>query len=108
MTSKLSLLLLLLSSSCLVSTLSRVHLTPDGGYKGIVVRIDKDVDQDHCHEIIKNIKVRIVNLLINCIYLNLAVSVHCWFSHPALCPIWPGIFLQHINCRSYLLVRRKV
>ena len=61
MTSKLSLLLLLLSSSCRVSTLSRVYKTPDGGYKGIVVRIDKDVNQDHCQEIIKNLKVQIAN-----------------------------------------------
>ena len=44
----------------MVSTLSRVYLTPDGGYKGIVVKIDKDVDPDHCHEIIKNVKVRLV------------------------------------------------
>ena len=58
MTSTLSLLVLLLSSSCMVSTLSRVYLTPDGGYKGIVVRIDSQVDQDHCHEIIENVKVR--------------------------------------------------
>ena len=48
----------------MVSTLSMVYITPDGGYKGIVVRIDSEVDQDHCQEIIKNIKVRIVNLLI--------------------------------------------
>ena len=41
----------------MVSTLSRVYLAPDGGYKGIVVKIDKDVDQDHCQEIIKNVKV---------------------------------------------------
>ena len=49
----------------MVSTLSRVYLTPDGGYKGIVVKIDKDVDQDHCQEIINNVKVRIKNKLKN-------------------------------------------
>ena len=64
MANKLSLVVLLVSSSCISSTLSMVYLTPDGGYKGIVVRIDSEVDQDHCQEIIKNIKVRIVNLLI--------------------------------------------
>ena len=61
MTSTLSLFLLLLNSSCMVSTLSMVYLTQDGGYKGIVVRIDKDVNQDHCQEIIKNLKVMISN-----------------------------------------------
>ena len=51
------LLLMLLSCSCMVSTLSRVYLAPDGGYKGIVVKIDRQVDQDHCEEIIDNLKV---------------------------------------------------
>ena len=41
----------------MVSTLSRVYLTPDGGYKGIVVKIDSQVDEDHCQDIIDNIKV---------------------------------------------------
>ena len=44
--------------SCLVFAMSRVHLTQDGGYKGIVVKIDKDVDMDGCQEIIENVKVR--------------------------------------------------
>ena len=41
----------------MVSTLSRVYLAPDGGYKGIVVKIDSQVDQDHCQEILDNVKV---------------------------------------------------
>ena len=41
----------------MVSTTSRVYLTPDGGYKGIVVKIDSQVDQDHCQQIIDNLKV---------------------------------------------------
>ena len=51
------LIIFLLSISCMVSTLSRVYLTPDGGYKGIVVKIDSQVDEDHCQDIIDNIKV---------------------------------------------------
>ena len=39
-------------------TLSRVSMGPDGGYKGIVVRIDSQVDQDLYPEIIDNIKVK--------------------------------------------------
>ena len=105
---KLSLLVLLLSSSCMMSTLSRVYLTPDGGYVGIVVRIGNQVNQDNCHQIISNVKVRIVNFLTNCINLHLSVPVHCRIPHPPLRPLWPSIFLPHINCRSYLLVRRKV
>ena len=51
------LIIFMLSISCIVSTLSRVYLTPDGGYKGIVVKIDSQVDEDHCQDIIENIKV---------------------------------------------------
>ena len=43
--------------SCSVSALSQVHITQDGGYTGIVVKIDKDVHQDECQGIINNIKV---------------------------------------------------
>ena len=42
----------------MVLTLSRVSRGPDGGYKGIVVRIDSQVDQDLYPEIIDNIKVK--------------------------------------------------
>jgi hypothetical protein len=108
MTRELSVLLLLLSSSCLVSALSRVYLTQDGGYKGIVVRIDKDVDQDHCYEILKNVKVRIVNLSINCVYLYLSGCVHCWICCPAHGSLWPSIFLPHHNCCSSVLVNRNM
>ena len=41
-----------------MSSISRVHLTQDGGYKGIVVKIDTNVEEDGCTKIIENIKVR--------------------------------------------------
>ena len=55
---RLSVLLLFFCRYCSVSAMSRVHLTPDGGYKGIVVKIDTDVGQDGCQEIINNVKVK--------------------------------------------------
>jgi hypothetical protein len=37
----------------------RIHLDlSDGGYKGIVVKINKDVPEKHCPKILSNIKVR--------------------------------------------------
>ena len=53
----MSVFLLILSSSCLLSTQSRVYMDTDGGYKGVVVRIDDDIEQDNCKEIIDNVKV---------------------------------------------------
>ena len=36
----------------------RIHLDlSDGGYKGIVIKIDKDVPEKHCPQILSNIKV---------------------------------------------------
>ena len=55
---RLFVLLLFFCRYCSVSAMSRVHLTPDGGYKGIVVKIDTDVGQDGCQEIINNVKVK--------------------------------------------------
>ena len=107
-TMKVTLLVLLLSSFCMLSTMSRVYLTPDGGYKGIVVRIDSQVDTDHCHQIISNVKVRIVNFLNNSIYFHIPVPVHCRIPHPTLCPLRPSIFLRRHNYSSSLLVRGKV
>ena len=46
----------------MLSTLSMVYLTPDGGYKGIVARIDSQVGQDNCQQIINNVKASIVKL----------------------------------------------
>ena len=54
----LLLILVMVSRSCMVSTLSRVYLAPDGGYKGIVVKIAGDIDHDKVDDLIKNIKVR--------------------------------------------------
>ena len=51
-------LFLFLTVPCLViSTMSRVHLTQDGGYKGIVVRIGKDVREEMCQEVVTAVKV---------------------------------------------------
>ena len=54
----------------MVSTLTRISMGTDGGYKGIVVKIDNQVDQDHYPDIIDNIKVK-----------KTSVSIHffIWF-----------------------------
>ena len=54
---QLLLTLVMMSSPCMVSPLSRVYITPDGGYKGIVVNIDSDIDLSHLDELMQKIKV---------------------------------------------------
>ena len=41
-----------------LSNCSQISIDPDGGYKNIVVKIDKNVPEDQCTEILKNLKVR--------------------------------------------------
>ena len=38
--------------------LSKMSLTPDGGYRGIVVKIADNVAEERCENIINNLKVR--------------------------------------------------
>ena len=38
--------------------LSKMSLTPDGGYRGIVVKIADNVAEERCDNIIDNLKVR--------------------------------------------------
>ncbi len=37
---------------------SQIRLDPDGGYTGIVIKIDKDVPEELCPQILSNIQVR--------------------------------------------------
>ena len=37
---------------------SRIHIDSDGGYSGIVIKIDKEVPVEKCPEILQNLKVR--------------------------------------------------
>ena len=36
---------------------SQIRIDPDGGYNGIVIKIDRDVPEKHCPRILSNIKV---------------------------------------------------
>ena len=52
--------LLALSSAILglsESLQTQIRIEPDGGYTGIVIKINKDVPQDLCPKILSNIKV---------------------------------------------------
>ena len=40
---------------------SQIRLDPDGGYTGIVIKIDKDVPEELCPQILSNIQVRVQN-----------------------------------------------
>ena len=51
-----------------VISISLVHITQDGGYKGIVVRIDSNVREEKCNNIIRNIKVSFISDYAYCIY----------------------------------------
>ena len=56
-------IILLVTSLTVLSTIvlcqkSQIRIDPDGGYTGIVIKIDKDVPEDLCPEILTNLKVR--------------------------------------------------
>ena len=51
------LLLLLCNLSEQTAQQSQIRIDPDGGYTGIVIKINKDVPQDLCPKILSNIKV---------------------------------------------------
>ena len=40
-----------------LSASSQIHMDPDGGYTGIVIKINKDVPEDLCPQILSNLKV---------------------------------------------------
>ena len=55
--------LLLLFSGCSCDSLlfpgpSRLRVEADGGYRGLVVKIDKNVPEEECPVLLKNLKVR--------------------------------------------------
>ena len=50
---------LLLLALLSLAKCSRVHIDSDGGYQGIVIKIDKRVPEQYCKDILRNLKVRI-------------------------------------------------
>ena len=63
-------IILLVTSLTLLSTTvlcqkTQIKIDPDGGYTGIVIKIDKDVPEDLCPEILTNLKVRKPCLLLS-------------------------------------------
>ena len=41
-----------------LTTASQISIDPDGGYKGIVIQIQKNVPEEKCPQILSNLKVR--------------------------------------------------
>ena len=37
---------------------SQIRLDPDGGYTGIVIKIDKEVPEEMCTQVLSNLQVR--------------------------------------------------
>ena len=48
----------------MLSTLSRISMGPDGGYRDIVVKIDSQLDQDLYQDIIDKIKVKKAKIIL--------------------------------------------
>ena len=46
------------SSSSSFNPSSRMSVRADGGYEGLVVRVEKDVPEEDCRKVVGNIKVR--------------------------------------------------
>ena len=68
-------IILLVTSLTVLSTTvlcqkTQIRIDPDGGYTGIVIKIDKDVPEDLCPEILTNLKVRKLCLLFHCFLGN--------------------------------------
>ena len=57
-----AMILLLLMTTAAFSVIqgSQIQMDPDGGYTGIVVKINKDVPEDLCPQILSNLKVSYV------------------------------------------------
>ena len=49
------------SAATTLSAPSRIKVDADGGYTGIVVKIDKDVPEEECGRILASLKVRSKN-----------------------------------------------
>ena len=56
-TMRLATMLVVLVGSGWVADTTRIAVTPDGGYKNIVVKIGEDVNEEDCKEIIDRVKV---------------------------------------------------
>ena len=52
---------LVFSTSLLVSAIrgTRISISPDGGYNDIVIKIQKNVPEENCRQILVGIKVRL-------------------------------------------------
>ena len=59
-------LLVTVLSTIVLCQKSQIRIDPDGGYTGIVIKIDKDVPEDLCPEILTNLKVRKLCLPFHC------------------------------------------
>ena len=77
-------IILLVTSLTLLSTIvlcqkSQIRIDPDGGYTGIVIKIDKDVPEDLCPEILTNLKVRKLCLPFHCFFrqCSLYIPIYC-------------------------------
>ena len=66
--------LFLLALTSLSVEASRIRVEADGGYTGIVIKIDKEVPEDACPEILANLKVRQRTL----IELRVAFTLPVW------------------------------
>ena len=51
----------LTSAATTLSAPTRIKVDADGGYSGIVVKIDKDVPEEECGRILASLKVRLKN-----------------------------------------------
>ena len=49
--------------SPIIPVVTAIKLEPDGGYTGLVFKIHKDVPEDMCEDIIKQMKVRTIILI---------------------------------------------
>ena len=54
----LAVTLTLASAATTLSAPTRIKVDADGGYSGIVVKIDKDVPEEECGRILASLKVR--------------------------------------------------
>ena len=69
-------LLVTVLSTIVLCQKSQIRIDPDGGYTGIVIKIDKDVPEDLCPEILTNLKVRKLCLHFHCFFKGNAAFIY--------------------------------
>ena len=75
---------------------SQIRLDPDGGYTGIVIKIDKEVPEEMCTQILSNLQVRTHQFICR----DKKYKTPCTMSLCTIISTYNNINLSHCNTQS--------